>query len=105
MSIHKSKGLEFPICFLAATYKNFNLQDTRAKVCLDLDYGIGVDSYDLEKRVKRPTLLKKVIAKKQKLETIAEELRVFYVALTRAEEKLVLTGVLEDMEKKLKEYL
>ena len=104
MSIHKSKGLEFPIVFVSATSKSFNLQDTRAKVCLDLDYGIGVDSYDLEKRVKRPTLLKKVIAKKQKLETIAEELRVFYVALTRAEEKLVLTGVLEDMEKKLKEY-
>lgn len=104
MSIHKSKGLEFPIVFVSATNKSFNLQDTRAKVCLDLDYGIGVDSYDLKKRVKRPTLLKKVIAKKQKLETVAEELRVFYVALTRAEEKLVLTGVLEDIEKKLKEY-
>ncbi len=103
MSIHKSKGLEFPIVFVSATSKNFNLQDTRAKVCLDLDFGIGVDSYDLGQRVKNPTLLKKVIARKQKLETVAEELRVFYVALTRAEEKLVITGVLEDMEKKLKE--
>ena len=65
MSIHKSKGLEFPIVFVSATNKSFNLQDTRAKVCLDLDYGIGVDSYDLEMRVKRPTLLKKVISKKQ----------------------------------------
>lgn len=104
MSIHKSKGLEFPIVFVSATSKNFNLQDTRAKVCLDLDFGIGVDSYDLEQRVKKPTLLKRVIARKQKLETVAEELRVFYVALTRAEEKLIITGVLEDMEKKLKEY-
>lgn len=104
MSIHKSKGLEFPIVFVSATSKNFNLQDTRAKVCLDLDFGIGVDSYDLQQRVKNPTLLKKVIARKQKLETVAEELRVFYVALTRAEEKLVITGVLEDIQKKLKEY-
>ena len=102
MSIHKSKGLEFPIVFVSATSKNFNLQDTKAKVCLDLDFGIGVDSYDLKQRVKNPTLLKKVIARKQRLETVAEELRVLYVALTRAEEKLVITGVLEDMEKKLK---
>lgn len=104
MSIHKSKGLEFPICFLAATYKNFNLQDTRGKICLDLDYGIGVDYYDLEHRVKMPTLFKKILARKQKLETVAEELRVLYVAFTRAEEKLIVTGVTEDLGKLLQEY-
>lgn len=104
MSIHKSKGLEFPICFLAATYKNFNLQDTRGKLCLDLDFGIGVDYYDLEYRAKMPTLFKKVLARKQRQETVAEELRVLYVALTRAEEKLILTGVVEDFGEMLKEY-
>lgn len=104
MSIHKSKGLEFPIVFLASAHKNFNLQDTRAKICLDLDFGIGIDWYDLEHRVKTPTMLKKVIARKQKLETIAEELRVLYVALTRAEEKLVITGITDDLKKQLQGY-
>ncbi|MDE6313258.1 MAG: helicase-exonuclease AddAB subunit AddA [Lachnospiraceae bacterium] len=96
MSIHKSKGLEFPICFLAGIYKNFNLQDTRARLCMDFDYGIGIDCYHVEQRVKLPTLFKKVLARKQRQETVAEELRVLYVALTRAEEKLVITSVCED---------
>lgn len=104
MSIHKSKGLEFPICFLAATYKNFNLQDTRSKLCMDFDYGIGMDCYQVKRRVKTPTLFKKVLARKQRQETVAEELRVLYVALTRAEEKLVITSVCEDFEKILQSF-
>lgn len=104
MSIHKSKGLEFPICILAGTYKNFNLQDTRARLCMDFDYGIGMDCYQVQQRVKTPTLFKKVLARKQRQETVAEELRVLYVALTRAEEKLVITSVCEDFQKMLQGY-
>ena len=101
MSIHKSKGLEFPICFVAMLHKTFHLMDSNSKICMDLDYGIGVDCYDVTLRRKTPTLFKKVMARKQILETVAEELRILYVALTRAEDLLILTGVKEDISKEL----
>ena len=104
MSIHKSKGLEFPICFLAATDKGMNQQDARTSVILDADYGLGVDCIDPVMRLKSPTLLKRVMQKKAKTETLAEELRLLYVALTRAEQKIVLTGVVDDFAKKLQHY-
>ena len=101
MSIHKSKGLEFPICFVAMMHKTFNLMDTNSKLCMDLDYGIGVDCYDVNLRRRTPTLFKKVMARKQVLETVAEELRILYVALTRAEDLLILTAVKKDIPKEL----
>ncbi len=104
MSIHKSKGLEFPICFLAATDKQINLQDTRNPVILDADYGLGVDYVDPVKRLKSQTLLKRVMQKKAKTETLAEELRLLYVALTRAEQKIIMTGVVKDFGKELQKY-
>ena len=104
MSIHKSKGLEFPICFVSMLHKNFNLMDTNSKICMDLDYGIGVDCYDTKLRRKTPTLFKKVMARKQILETVAEELRILYVAMTRAEDLLILTGVKEDIARELSKY-
>ncbi|SHO52007.1 UvrD-helicase domain-containing protein [Anaerocolumna xylanovorans] len=104
MSIHKSKGLEFPVVFVAGMGKNFNLQDSRAKVLLHQDYGIGTDYLDLSLRVKAPTLLKKFIQKQLVLESLGEELRVLYVALTRAKEKLILTAGVKDMNKLLSEY-
>lgn len=104
MSIHKSKGLEFPIVFVAGMGKNFNLQDSRAKLLLHQDYGIGIDYLDLSLRVKTPTLIKKFIQKQLVLESLGEELRVLYVALTRAKEKLILTAGVKDIDKLLREY-
>ena len=105
MSIHKSKGLEFPICFVAGMSKKINYQDARASVVLDVDYGIGIDRVDTKLRTKRATLLKKAAAQKLMLESLAEEMRIFYVALTRAEEKIIMTGVVKDVEKKLSEEM
>lgn len=104
MSIHKSKGLEFPVVFAAGMGKNFNLQDSRSKLLLHQDYGIGTDYLELSLRVKAPTLIKKFIQKQLVLESLGEELRVLYVALTRAKEKLILTAGVKDMEKLLGEY-
>ena len=92
MSIHKSKGLEFPVVFAAGMGKKFNMQDTKGSVLLHHEWGVGLDHIDLERRTKRPTFLKKMIREEQRLETLAEELRVLYVALTRAKEKLIMTG-------------
>lgn len=104
MSIHKSKGLEFPIVFVAGMGKNFNTQDSRAKLLLHQDYGIGMDYVDLGLRIKEPTLIKKFIQKQLITESLGEELRVLYVALTRAKEKLILTAGVKDMKKLLEKY-
>ena len=101
MSIHKSKGLEFPIVIVSGMGKNFNKQDTRSKMVLHPELGIGLDYMDGKKRIKSPTIAKKAIGKQIDLENLGEELRVLYVALTRAKEKLILTGTLEDAPEKL----
>ncbi|MFW5667972.1 MAG: helicase-exonuclease AddAB subunit AddA [Acetivibrio ethanolgignens] len=99
MSIHKSKGLEFPVVFLAAMGKGFNKQDTRERILMHPDLGLGPDYIDSELRTKSPTLLKQVMKRKTDLENMGEELRVLYVAMTRAREKLILTGCVKDVEK------
>lgn len=102
MSIHKSKGLEFPVVFVGGLNKQFNKQDQRSKILFDVDYGVGSDYIDLENRTKVQTVLKKVIQKKTQIDNLGEELRVLYVAMTRAKEKLIMTGYLksiEDMDK------
>ena len=104
MSIHKSKGLEFPIVIVSGMGKNFNKQDTRSKMVLHPELGIGLDYMDGKKRIKSPTIAKKAIAKQIDLENLGEELRVLYVALTRAKEKLILTGTLKDAAEKLEFY-
>lgn len=101
MSIHKSKGLEFPIVIVSGMGKNFNKQDTRSKMVLHPELGIGLDYMDGKKRIKSPTIAKKAIAKQINLENLGEELRVLYVALTRAKEKLILIGTLKDAPEKL----
>ncbi|WP_302434905.1 helicase-exonuclease AddAB subunit AddA [Roseburia inulinivorans] len=101
MSIHKSKGLEFPIVIVSGMGKNFNKQDTRSKMVLHPELGIGLDYMDGKLRIKSPTIAKKAIAKQIDLENLGEELRVLYVALTRAKEKLILTGTLKDAPEKL----
>ena len=104
MSIHKSKGLEFPIVIVSGMGKNFNKQDTRSKMVLHPELGIGLDYMDGKLRIKSPTIAKKAIAKQIDLENLGEELRVLYVALTRAKEKLILTGTLKDAAEKLEFY-
>ncbi len=100
MSIHKSKGLEFPIVFLAGMGKNFNRQDIRGKLLIDADLGIGADYLNVETRVKASTLKKNVLKRKMDLDNLGEELRVLYVAMTRAKEKLIMTGTDRYLEKK-----
>lgn len=104
MSIHKSKGLEFPIVIVAGMSKRFNMQDTTGSIVVHPELGVGVDAVDLEYRTKIPTFLKKVIQRKVQLENLGEELRVLYVALTRAKEKLILIGSISNLEKKLKSF-
>lgn len=104
MSIHKSKGLEFPIVFVAGMGKQFNNQDLRSKVVLHPDLGLGPDYIDYHLRLKSPTLIKKTMQMKLSLENLAEELRVLYVALTRAKEKLIITGTVKNLEEKLLKY-
>ena len=101
MTIHKSKGLEFPICFVCGLSKQFNLMDTRQAILMDVELGIGVDCIDPQMRTKRKTLRKNIVAQRMKEDTRGEDLRVLYVALTRAKEKLILTAYEEDMPKKL----
>ena len=93
MSIHKSKGLEFPVVIAAGMGKMFNMQDTRGSVILHPELGAGLDVIDPKQRTKAPTFLKKMIQEETMLENLAEEMRVLYVAATRAKEKLILTGV------------
>ena len=93
MSIHKSKGLEFPVVFVCGLGRNFNKQDTRSRMVLHPELGIGIDWIDGERRIKTPTILKRAIAKQIELENLGEELRVLYVALTRAKEQPDLNGV------------
>ena len=99
MSIHKSKGLEFPVCFVAGLSKKFNMQDTSKPVIMDMDYGIALDFVDIESRVKGNTLKKSVLSGKLRRDSLGEELRVLYVAMTRPQEKLILTGSCKDEEK------
>lgn len=95
MSIHKSKGLEFPICFVAGLSKKFNMQDTAKPIIADIDMGIGTDYIDPDARIRNQTLRKNIIAGKMQNDNIAEEMRILYVALTRAKEKLILTGCVD----------
>ena len=103
MTIHKSKGLEFPIVIVAGMGKRFNMQDARSAVALHAGMGVGLDAVDLGLRTKSPSIVKKVIQKEEVLESLGEELRVLYVALTRAKEKLIITGTLPRPEEKLEE--
>ncbi|MBP3595533.1 MAG: helicase-exonuclease AddAB subunit AddA [Lachnospiraceae bacterium] len=100
MSIHKSKGLEFPVVFLCGMEKKMNRMDMRDRLIIHSKLGLGPEFVDTTLRVKSPTLLKKIIAKQMNEEMIAEELRVLYVAMTRAREKLILVGAMKEPEKR-----
>ena len=103
MSIHKSKGLEFPVVILAGTGKQFNMQDLNGEILLDQDLGIGPQYIDYKRHIKFKTLPKRAIYIKSKKEAISEEMRVLYVALTRAKEKLIIVGRQKNVNKKMQE--
>ena len=90
MSMHKSKGLEFPVVFLADLAKKFNMDDTRKQILIHPKLGIGTKMRDLKRKIEYTTIARQAIAEKLSLETMAEELRVLYVAMTRAQEKLIM---------------
>ena len=95
MSIHKSKGLEAPVVIVAGLSKKFNRMDVHAGLVLHPELGVGMDFRDEVVRVKAPTLFKKVIAGQLNYEMLSEELRILYVALTRAKEKLILSATVD----------
>lgn len=98
MSIHKSKGLEFPIVFLANTNKKFNFRADDSNLVLHQKLGFGAVVYDMDKKTSFNSIMKKKIEKFKKNEQIAEEMRLLYVAMTRAKEKLIITGRVKDYE-------
>ena len=104
MSIHKSKGLEFPVVFVSGLGKQFNETELRGRLALHSSFGIGCDYVDTTLRLRQPSLLKKVIQKTSALENLGEELRILYVAMTRAKEKLILTGVVPNASQKLEAW-
>ncbi|MBR3102334.1 MAG: helicase-exonuclease AddAB subunit AddA [Lachnospiraceae bacterium] len=98
MTIHKSKGLEFPVCICMGLYKKFNFRDASATMLLDSDLGIGLDAVDPVRRCRIRGIKRSVLSQKSREDALAEEMRILYVALTRAKEKLILTDVRETQE-------
>lgn len=99
MTIHSSKGLEFPVVFIAGLSRTFNMTDIRKPYMLDKEFGFAAKYVNPEKRISYPSLPQIAFKRKKKMEMLAEEMRVFYVALTRAKEKLYLIGSLKDADK------
>ena len=102
MSIHKSKGLEFPICFVAGLGKKVNFMDMRQILVADSDLGVGTECVNYEERLQSKTFSKNVIVQKLLMDSLAEEIRVLYVAFTRAREKLIISGVVNNIDNKIK---
>lgn len=105
MSIHKSKGLEFPIVFTCGMGKQFNLMDLRNSILYHEELGFGPDYVDLNTRNSYSTLAKEAIKKKIRLETLSEEMRILYVAFTRAKEKLIITGATRNLQNSIDSWV
>ena len=103
MSIHKSKGLEFPVVFLCGLSRSFNQESIRAQVLCHKDLGIGLDFTDAKLRVRYPTIAKRAVSTKIQRESISEEMRVLYVALTRARDRLIMTYATRNLAGNLQE--
>ncbi|WP_238906375.1 helicase-exonuclease AddAB subunit AddA [Clostridium sp. YIM B02506] len=104
MSIHKSKGLEFPVVFLSGCGKQFNLMDLNKEVLFHEDLGFGPQVIDVERRVSYPSIAKNAIKKKFLVEALSEEMRILYVALTRAKEKLIITGATTNFDRSVDKW-
>ncbi|HHX94313.1 MAG TPA: helicase-exonuclease AddAB subunit AddA [Clostridia bacterium] len=101
MSIHKSKGLEFPVVFLCGCGKKFNMQDTNKSILFHQELGFGPDVVHPRRRLRYPSLPKQAIREKVWTESLSEEMRILYVAMTRAREKLIITGAVSDIAKEM----
>ena len=99
MTIHKSKGLEFPIVILMNTAAKYNERDTKDKLQFEDELGIGIDIYDKEKGVIYPSVIKQAIKAKERRSLRSEALRLLYVAFTRAKEKLIICGTVSSLDK------
>ena len=105
MSIHKSKGLEFPVVFTSGMGKQFNLMDLSNSILYHEELGFGPSYVNLETRNSYSTLAKEAIKKRIRLETLSEEMRILYVAFTRAKEKLIITGATRDIDKTIQRWI
>ena len=101
MSIHKSKGLEFPVVFLCGLSKGFNMEHTHAQVLCDGELGLGLSCVDTKLRLRYPTLPKLAIGAKIQSESVSEEMRVLYVAMTRPKDRLIMTYAVKKLEDEL----
>ena len=103
LSIHKSKGLEYPVVFLSALARSFNRENLRAPVLCDGELGLGLSAVDPAVRVRYPTVAKRAIVSRVSRESLSEELRVLYVAMTRARDRLIMTYAAKTPEKELRQ--
>ncbi len=101
MSIHKSKGLEFPVVFLCGLAKSFNMESQRARVLCHKEMGLGLSAADAQKRICYPTIAKRAISARMGMDAVSEEMRVLYVAMTRAKDRLIMTYASDSLEKEL----
>ena len=105
MSIHKSKGLEFPVVFLCGLSHGFNKESARAQVLCDKELCIGTVAADSARRVRYPTISKRGILKKMETDALSEELRILYVAMTRAKDRLIMTYASGNLQSDLGELV
>ncbi len=105
MSIHKSKGLEFPVVYLCGLSREFNMESQRAPVLCHKKMGLGLSAVDVDNRLRYPTIAKRAISAKIGEETVSEELRVLYVAMTRARDRLIMTYASKRLEKELSQMV
>lgn len=103
MSIHKSKGLEFPVVFLCNLSRKFNQESLRAQILCDKELGLGLSVADHGNRVRYPSIAKRAIAAKMEEESVSEEMRVLYVAMTRARDRLVMTYAARNLQSDLQD--
>ncbi len=103
MSIHKSKGLEFPVVFLCNLSRRFNQESMRAQILCDKELGLGLSVADHGNRLRYPSISKRAIAAKMTAESVSEELRVLYVAMTRARDRLIMTYAAQNLQNDLQD--
>lgn len=105
LSIHKSKGLEYPVVFLCGLSRAFNTESQREAVLCHKELGLGLSTVDSENRVRYPTIAKQAIAEQIQAQSISEEMRVLYVAMTRARDRLIMTYASDDLQEKIQDLL
>ena len=103
MSIHKSKGLEFPVVFLCGLSRGFNQESAREQALCDRELGLGLNCIDANLRIRYPSVAKRAIAAKMQADSISEEMRVLYVAMTRARDRLIMTYAVKNLENDLQD--